>query len=49
VANDVSRAGIGFESDDNAVTLLRCDAAPQVIERASKLEIARVILAACVG
>lgn len=45
VANDVSRADSGFDSDDNAVTiLLRDDDTPIEIPRASKADVANRIL-----
>jgi phosphopantothenoylcysteine decarboxylase/phosphopantothenate--cysteine ligase len=40
VANDVSQAGIGFESDDNAVTVIFADGSQTEIGRTSKAEIA---------
>jgi len=40
VANDVSRPGIGFGADDNAVTVLFADGTRQEIPRAPKAEIA---------
>ena len=36
VANDVSRAGVGFESDENELTLLFASGEIRVLERASK-------------
>ncbi len=44
VANDVSREGIGFGTDDNEVTILSRDAPPLRIARAPKRDIARKIL-----
>jgi phosphopantothenoylcysteine decarboxylase/phosphopantothenate--cysteine ligase len=44
VANDVSRSDIGFDSENNAVTLL-WDGGERVLETASKYSIARQILA----
>lgn len=44
VANDVAAAGIGFESDDNAVTILDADGKATEIEKRSKLRIAESIL-----
>jgi phosphopantothenoylcysteine decarboxylase/phosphopantothenate--cysteine ligase len=43
VANDVSRTDIGFESEDNAVTVLS-EKGPVYFEKASKKEIARSLL-----
>lgn len=42
-ANDVAAEGIGFESDDNALTVYSSDA-PHAIERGSKSEVARRLL-----
>lgn len=44
VANDISRSDIGFESDQNEVTLLFPDQSPLILERASKSSIARRVL-----
>ena len=44
VANDVSQAGIGFDSDNNAVTLLCRDGTNQSIGPSSKLDIARCVI-----
>ncbi len=44
VANDISRSDIGFETDQNEVTLIFPNASPEVIARAPKDEIARQIL-----
>ncbi len=44
VANDVSRAGIGFDSEENEVTLCLPDGQVEPLPRRSKLEIARCIL-----
>lgn len=44
VANDVSVQGAGFEGDTNIVTLLSKDAAPQVLEKMSKAEVAEMIV-----
>jgi phosphopantothenoylcysteine decarboxylase/phosphopantothenate--cysteine ligase len=46
VANDVSDPAIGFESDDNAVTLVTADGRTPVA-RAAKAEIAAAIVDAC--
>lgn len=45
VANDVSRAGIGFDSTENEVTLLFPDSPARPLPRAAKLAIAREIVA----
>lgn len=45
VANDVSQAGIGFNSDDNAVTLIDHSLTPQPLPQASKQKLARQIIA----
>ena len=44
VANDVSRADIGFASDLNEVTVYRRDGAPLRLERAPKASIARALI-----
>ena len=44
VANDVSRAGIGFDADENEVVLLAPGRAPERVERASKIVVAGRIL-----
>lgn len=44
VANDVSRPGTGFDSEENEVTLLFPNAAPRSLPRGSKIVIAREIL-----
>jgi phosphopantothenoylcysteine synthetase/decarboxylase len=44
VANDVSRPGVGFDADENEVTLVFPHAPPRPLARGSKLEIARVIV-----
>lgn len=46
VVNDVARPGIGFDSADNAVTILTATS-EQVLERAPKAQIARTILELC--
>ena len=43
VVNDVSRPGIGFDSDRNAVTIVTADGAIEIAE-AGKQEIAKSIL-----
>ena len=45
IANDVSQPGIGFNADDNAVTLIDRGLAPQALPRASKQKLARQIIA----
>jgi len=49
VANDVSRADVGFESDDNEVTILARDGRIWPVERASKAEVAEQILDRVLG
>lgn len=44
VANDISRNDIGFEADQNEVTLLFPSKPPQILERAPKSLIARQLL-----
>jgi phosphopantothenoylcysteine decarboxylase/phosphopantothenate--cysteine ligase len=44
VANDVTRPGVGFSHDTNAVTLLRPDAEPVEIDLASKRDVARAVI-----
>lgn len=44
IANDISRSDIGFETDENEVTLLFADGSYQTLSRAPKDEIARQIL-----
>lgn len=44
IANDVSQAGIGFGSDENAVTLLQPQQAPIQLAQATKSQIATEIL-----
>ncbi|KAF0371782.1 bifunctional phosphopantothenoylcysteine decarboxylase/phosphopantothenate--cysteine ligase CoaBC [Pediococcus acidilactici] len=44
VANDVGNPEIGFNVDDNAVTILRPDQSAKVIAKQSKLKIAEAIL-----
>jgi phosphopantothenoylcysteine decarboxylase / phosphopantothenate---cysteine ligase len=43
VANDVGAPGLGFGSDDNAVTLAFADGEVEQLERASKIQIADII------
>jgi phosphopantothenoylcysteine decarboxylase/phosphopantothenate--cysteine ligase len=44
VANDVSREDIGFESDENQVSIVFPDGRAIQTEKKSKLEISRIIL-----
>lgn len=44
VANDISNSDIGFEVDQNEVTVLFPHHPPQILERANKSEIARQLL-----
>ncbi len=44
VANDVGNPEIGFNVDDNAVTILRPDQRAKVIAKQSKVKIAEAIL-----
>ena len=44
VANDVSRPGIGFDSEENEVILLSPTAAPRLLPRGTKTGIAREII-----
>ena len=44
VINDISRAGIGFESDDNEVTILTADGEQRHVPRARKERVARAVL-----
>ncbi|NEW66498.1 bifunctional phosphopantothenoylcysteine decarboxylase/phosphopantothenate--cysteine ligase CoaBC [Carnobacteriaceae bacterium zg-84] len=44
VANDISKAGIGFGSDDNEVYLIDADKHVEKIEKVSKIEIAKKIV-----
>lgn len=44
VANDVSRPGIGFDSEENEVILLSPNAAPRPLPRGTKVGIAREII-----
>src|SRR5690606_41241907 len=45
IANDVSQPGIGFDADENAVTLIDRSLAPQPLAQASKQKLARQIIA----
>ena len=44
VVNDVSRTGIGFESDENELTLLFSTGEERVLERAKKAELATALI-----
>jgi phosphopantothenoylcysteine decarboxylase/phosphopantothenate--cysteine ligase len=44
VVNDISRAGVGFESEDNEVTILTVDGGERHVPRARKELIARAVL-----
>lgn len=48
IANDVSQAGIGFESDDNAVTLLYADGRVDAWQKLAKQELAKKLIGECV-
>jgi phosphopantothenoylcysteine synthetase/decarboxylase len=45
VANDVSRSDIGFDQDENEVLFFFADGREERLARATKLEIAREIIA----
>jgi phosphopantothenoylcysteine decarboxylase / phosphopantothenate---cysteine ligase len=44
VVNDISRAGIGFDSEENEVTILTVDGGERHVPRARKELVARVVL-----
>ena len=44
VVNDISRAGIGFESDQNEVTIMTADGAERHVPRSRKERVARAVL-----
>lgn len=44
VINDISRAGIGFESDENEVTILTVDEVQRHVPRSRKESVARAVL-----
>jgi phosphopantothenoylcysteine decarboxylase/phosphopantothenate--cysteine ligase len=44
VANDVSRPGVGFQHDTNAVTIVRRHGEPIAVSLSSKREVARAVL-----
>jgi phosphopantothenoylcysteine decarboxylase/phosphopantothenate--cysteine ligase len=45
--NDVSRTDIGFQSDDNAMTVFWSNNGVMKLEKASKQHIARQLVALC--
>lgn len=45
IANDVSEAGIGFNSDDNAVVLCHLDGTTETLGKMSKRELAKILVA----
>ena len=49
IANDVSQSGIGFNSDDNAVTLIDRQLERYSLPQASKQKLARQIIARLAG
>jgi phosphopantothenoylcysteine decarboxylase / phosphopantothenate---cysteine ligase len=49
VANDVTQAGAGFDSDTNIVTLIFPDGQVKPLEKMSKLDVANVILNEAIG
>ena len=49
VANDVTQAGAGFDSDTNIVTLIFPDGRTKALEKMSKLDVANAILDEVVG
>jgi phosphopantothenoylcysteine decarboxylase/phosphopantothenate--cysteine ligase len=49
VANDVTQAGAGFDSDTNIVTLVFPDGQVKPLEKMSKLDVANVILDEAIG
>jgi phosphopantothenate-cysteine ligase/phosphopantothenoylcysteine decarboxylase/phosphopantothenate--cysteine ligase len=46
VANDVSQPGIGFDAEENEVTLVFRDGETRPLPRGTKLEVARAIVRA---
>jgi phosphopantothenoylcysteine decarboxylase/phosphopantothenate--cysteine ligase len=44
VVNDISRAGIGFEADDNEVTILTSDGVERHVPRSRKEQVAQAVL-----
>ena len=44
VVNDISRAGIGFEAEENEVTILTADGAERHVPRSRKERVARAVL-----
>ena len=49
IANDVSQPGIGFDSDDNEILILRRTAETVSLPRASKAQLAATIIEYCVA
>ena len=47
IANDVSRADAGFDTDNNAVTILHADGTEQPLPLMPKLDVARQIVRLC--
>ncbi len=47
IANDVSQPGIGFDAEDNAVTLLYREGPPETLPRQSKTALAATLIARC--
>jgi phosphopantothenoylcysteine decarboxylase/phosphopantothenate--cysteine ligase len=46
-ANDITRMDTGFDADENELTLFFRDGSQRHLERASKLELARIIIKIC--
>ncbi len=44
IANDIGRAGVGFQSDENEVMIIPKNGTPEVLPRASKTDIAQQIV-----
>ena len=44
VVNNVSSPGIGFESDDNQVTLVRSESSVEELAKMNKREVAEILL-----
>ena len=49
VANDVTQAGAGFDSDTNIATLVFPDGQVKPLEKMSKLDVANAILDEVIG
>jgi phosphopantothenoylcysteine synthetase/decarboxylase len=47
-ANDITRMDTGFDANENELTLFFRDGSQRVLERASKLELARIIVKICI-